>query len=77
MSERYDRLRRIRREKKASEKTTEIIEKDYEERTWLVHIDTDSGYTWLWFCCIWIPDGIYGRTIHGADTDGWRIVSGQ
>ena len=53
------------------------IEKDYEERTWLVHIDTDSGYTWLWFCCIWIPDGIYGRTIHGANTDGWRIVSGQ
>ena len=76
MSERYDRLRRIRREKRRQRRQQRSLKKTMKSALgWFISILTAA--TWLWFCCIWIPDGIYGRTIHGANTDGWRIVSGQ
>ena len=72
MSERYDRLRRIRREKRRQRRQQRSLKKTMKSALgWFISILTAAilGYGF--------PDGIYGRTIHGADTDGWRIVSGQ
>ena len=74
MSERYDRLRRIRREKRRQRRQQRSLKKTMKSALgWFISILTAAilGYGFT------PADGIYGRTIHGADTDGWRIVSGQ
>ena len=68
MSERYDRLRRIRREKRRQRRQQRSLKKTMKSALgWFISILTAAilGY------------GFVAFGFHGADTDGWRIVSGQ
>ena len=77
MSERYDRLRRIRREKRRQRRQQRSLKKTMKSALgWFISILTAAilgyGFVAFGFQTVYMVG-----TIHGANTDGWRIVSGQ